>query len=91
MRGWDVAALASYSNVSLSHLQHKQQHTSSMPGNLRKWTEQEDAYIIEGKKQKLSFTDIAARLPGRGKSTIEQRWRNTLDPSINHVPINLIF
>ena len=30
-----------------------------MPGNLRKWTEQEDAYIIEGKKQKLSFTDIA--------------------------------
>jgi len=38
----------------------------------KKWTEQEDAYIIEGKTQKLSLTHIAARLPGRHKSWL---WR----------------
>ncbi|KAH0787090.1 Myb-like DNA-binding domain containing protein [Histomonas meleagridis] len=52
------------------------------------WTRQEDEIIIEFVKEhgKKNWTKLAEKLPGRIGKQCRERWRNHLDPDVNHEP-----
>ncbi|OEU20896.1 hypothetical protein FRACYDRAFT_180636 [Fragilariopsis cylindrus CCMP1102] len=57
------------------------------------WTDQEDSIVIDAVTNSSEqpfrlWHDLAQRLPGRVGPQIMVRWRNQLNPNINHLPFS---
>jgi hypothetical protein len=52
------------------------------------WTREEDEAIVAfvGREGTKNWTKLAALLPGRVGKQCRERWRNHLDPEVNHAP-----
>jgi len=60
---------------------------SLQPGLARdKWTSDEDAIVLQGHQNGLSWPEIADKLEGRPPEQVRNRFLNDIDPTLNRSP-----
>ena len=53
-----------------------------------KWTAEEDAIVLQGQQNGLSWPDIADKLVGRPPEQVRNRFLNDIDPTLNRQPFS---
>ncbi|KAJ6248894.1 snRNA-activating protein complex subunit 4 [Anaeramoeba flamelloides] len=90
LKDWGIIASHFNGFKSTDCLKHYR-HINSIEDNKGTWNSVEDEILKEAVKNigDKSWSHVSCLVPGRNSKQCRERWRNQLNPNINHSPISL--